>query len=67
LAGKSEGKRLVRRPRRKWKDNITMELIKIVLESVDWIHEYQDRDKGWAVANCVMNIWSCIKCEEFLD
>ena len=33
--GKPEGKRLVRRPRRKWKDNITTDLLKIVFESVD--------------------------------
>ena len=67
LAGKPEGKRPLRRPRGKWKDNITMDLIKTVFESVDWVHEGQDRDKGWAVANSVTKISRCTKYEEFLD
>jgi hypothetical protein len=46
LVGKPEGKRPLR-PRRRWKDNITKDLIKIVLESVDWINEDQDTNKGW--------------------
>jgi len=46
LAGKPEGKRPLRRPRRKWSDNITMDLIEIAFKSVYWIHEHRDRDKG---------------------
>jgi hypothetical protein len=42
-------------------------LIKIAFESVDWIHEVQDRDKRWAVAKNFTKISSCTKCEEFLD
>jgi hypothetical protein len=54
---KSEGKRLLGRPRRRWKDNIRMELREIDWECVDWIHRGQNRDNWRAVVNTVMNIW----------
>jgi hypothetical protein len=44
LVGKPERKRPLRRPRRKWEDNIRMDLREIVREVVDWIHLAQDRD-----------------------
>jgi hypothetical protein len=37
LAGKSEGKRLLGRPRRRWVDNIKMDLREIGWDGVDWI------------------------------
>jgi hypothetical protein len=42
LVGKPEGKRSIGRPRRRWENNIE---IKIVWESVDWIHLAQDKDR----------------------
>jgi hypothetical protein len=42
---KLEGKRPLRRPRRRYKYNIRKYVRKIVWEGVDWIHLDQDRDK----------------------
>jgi hypothetical protein len=38
LVGKPEGRRLVGRPRRRWEDNIKMDLTEIGFGDVDWIH-----------------------------
>jgi hypothetical protein len=43
LVGKSEGKRPLGRPRRRWVDKIMMDNVKIVLGGVDWICLAQDR------------------------
>jgi hypothetical protein len=43
LAGKPEGKRPLGRPRRRWIDNIKMDLLEIGLNIVDWIGLAQDR------------------------
>jgi hypothetical protein len=43
LVGKPEGKRPLERPRRRWIDNIKMELLEIGLNVVDWIRLAQDR------------------------
>jgi hypothetical protein len=43
LVGKAEGKRPLGRPRRKWLDNIKMDLLEIGLNVVDWIGLAQDR------------------------
>jgi hypothetical protein len=40
-----ERKRPLRRPRRRWKDNIRMYLRKIGWEDVDWMHMAQGRDQ----------------------
>jgi hypothetical protein len=45
LVGKSEGKRPLGRPRRRWVDNIKMDLLEIGWGGVDWIGLAQDRDK----------------------
>jgi len=52
----SEGKRPLERYRRKWEDNIKMDLRETVWEDVDWIHLTQDRDQWRAVLNTVMNL-----------
>jgi hypothetical protein len=44
LAGKPEGKRTLKRPSHKWKDNIKMDLGETGLEGVGWIHPAQDTD-----------------------
>jgi hypothetical protein len=43
LVGKPEGRRPLGRPRRRWMDNIKMDLLEIVLNVVDWIDFAQDR------------------------
>jgi hypothetical protein len=55
LVGKPEGKRLLRRPRRRWIDNIKMDLLEIELGVVDWIGLSQDKYRWRALVNVVMN------------
>jgi hypothetical protein len=43
LVGKTKGKRPLGRPRRRWIDNIKMELLEIELSVVDWVGLAQDR------------------------
>jgi hypothetical protein len=56
LVGKPEGKRPLGRPRRRWVDNIKMELREIRWDGVDWIELAQDRDQWRALVNTVMNL-----------
>ena len=44
LVGKPEGKRPLGRPRRRWEDNIKMDLQEVGLGGMDWIELAQDRD-----------------------
>jgi hypothetical protein len=55
LVGKPEGKRPMRRPRRRWVDNIKLDLIEIGWDGMDWIDVAQDRDQWGALVNTVMN------------
>jgi hypothetical protein len=45
LVGKSEGKRPLVRPRRRWEDNIKMDLQEVECGGMDWIGLAQDRDR----------------------
>jgi hypothetical protein len=56
LVGKPEGKRPLGRPRRRWMDNIMMDLLEIRLSVVDWIGLAQDRYWWRALVNAVMNL-----------
>jgi hypothetical protein len=56
LVGKPEGKRPLGRPRRRWMDNIKMDLKKIGWDGRDWIELAQDRDQWRALVNTVMNL-----------
>jgi hypothetical protein len=56
LVGKSEGKRPLGRPRRRWIDNIKMDLLEIRVSVVDWIGLAQDRYRWRALVNPVMNL-----------
>jgi hypothetical protein len=51
-----EGKRPLGRPRRRWIDNINMDLLEIGLNVVDWIGVAQDRYRWRALVNSVMNL-----------
>jgi len=55
LVGKPEGKRPVERPRRRWKDNIKMDL-REVRWGGDWMELAQDRDRWRALVNTMMNL-----------
>jgi hypothetical protein len=52
LVGKPEGRRSLGRPRRRWEDNIKMDLREVGWEGMDWIVLAQDR----VVMNTVMNL-----------
>jgi hypothetical protein len=56
LAGKTEGRKPLGRPRRRREDNIRRDLVEISCEGVDWIHLAQDRDQWRAAVNTVMNL-----------
>jgi hypothetical protein len=56
LVGKPEGKRPLRRPRRRWEDGIRMDLREISLGGVDWIRLAQDSVRWRAVVSAVMNL-----------
>jgi hypothetical protein len=56
LVGKPEGKRQLGRPRRRWIDNIKMDLLEIGLSVVDWIGLAQDMYRWRAPVNAVMNL-----------
>jgi hypothetical protein len=55
LVGKPEGKRSLGRSRRRWKDNIKMDLQEVGCGGMDWIELDQDRERWRALANVVMN------------
>jgi hypothetical protein len=56
LVGNSEGKRPLGRPRRRWVDNIKMDLREIGWDGRDWIDLAQDRDQWRVLVNAVMNL-----------
>jgi hypothetical protein len=56
LEGKSEGKRPLRRPGRRWVDNIRTDLGEVRWGDVDWIGLAKDRNRWRAVVNPVLNL-----------
>jgi hypothetical protein len=66
LVGKPEGKRPLGRPRRRWVDNIRMDLQEVGCGYMDWIGLAQDRD-GWRKLECSNESSGSIQCGEFLD
>jgi hypothetical protein len=56
LVGRQEGRIPPGRPRRRWVDNIKMDLREIGWDSMDWIDLAQDRDNWRALVNTVMNL-----------
>ena len=56
LVGKPEGKRPVGRPRRRWVDNIRMDLQEVGCGYMDSIGLAQDRDRWWTLVSVVMNL-----------
>ena len=66
LVGKPEGKRPLGRPRRRWEDNIKMDLQEVGGCCDDWMELAQDRDRWRALVSTVMNL-RFQKCGQFLD
>jgi hypothetical protein len=56
LVGKPEGKRPLERPRRRWVDNIRMDLGEVGWGDVDWIGLAQDRNRWRALVDLVLNL-----------
>ena len=56
LVGKPEGKRPLGRPRRRWVDNIRMDLQEVGCGCVDWIGLAQDRNRWRTLVSAVMNL-----------
>jgi hypothetical protein len=56
LVGRSEGRRPLGRPSRRWKDYIKMHLKEVGWEGMDWIDMAQDTDRWRALVNAVMNL-----------
>ena len=55
LTGKPTGKIPLGRPRRRWEDNIRMDLKKIGINTRNWVHSAQDRDYWRALVNAALN------------
>ena len=56
LVGKPEGKRPLGRPRRRWEDNIKMDLQEVGGGWEDWMELAQDRDRWRSLVSTVMNL-----------
>jgi hypothetical protein len=56
LVGKPEGRKPLERPRRRWEDNIKMDLREVGWGGMDWINLAQDKDRWRALVNAVMNL-----------
>ena len=57
LLGKPEGRRPLGRPRRRWLDNIMMDLQEVGCGYMDWIGLAQDRDRWRTLVSAVINLW----------
>jgi hypothetical protein len=67
LVGKPEGKRPFGRHRRRWENNIRMDLTEIGWEGVDWMYLDQDRDQWRVLVNTVMKFRVPSKAGNFLS
>jgi hypothetical protein len=56
LVGRPEGRRPLGRPRRRWEDNIKLDLRKIGIDGANWIQLAKDRIQWRAFVNTVMNL-----------
>jgi len=66
LVGKLEGKRPLGIPRRRWEDNIKMNLQEVGRGGMDWIELTEDRERWRAVVNVVMNLLVPFNVRDFL-
>ena len=54
--GKSTGKKALERPRRRWEDNIRMDLEEIGINEGNWVDSAQDRNYWRALVNAELNL-----------
>ena len=54
--GKPDGKGSLGRPRRRWEDNIKIDLQEVGCEGMDWIDAAQHSDRWRELVNAVMNL-----------
>jgi hypothetical protein len=66
FVGQTEGKRLLGRPRRRWVDNIKIDLRDIGWDGVDWIDIAQDRDQWKDLVIKVLNLRVPLNARKFL-
>ena len=64
--GEPEGKRPLWRTKRRWEDNIMMDLLEVGCGVMDWIELAQDRDRWRALVNAVMNLRITLNLRNFL-
>jgi hypothetical protein len=57
FVGEPEGKRPLGRSRRRWVDNVIMDIREIEWDGREWIYLAQDRDQWNVFVNTVMNLW----------
>jgi hypothetical protein len=57
LVGRPEGKRPLGRPKRRWEDNIKMDLREIGIYGANWIQLAKDRLRWRAFVNTVLDLW----------
>ena len=57
LVGKLEGRRPLGKPRRRWMDDIRMDLQEVGCRYMDWIELAQDRDIWRTLVSTIMNFW----------
>jgi hypothetical protein len=67
LVGKPEGKRPLERPRRRWEEDIKMDLQEVGGGCGDWKELAEDRNRWWALVSTVKKPSGSIKCGKFLD
>jgi hypothetical protein len=67
LVGRPKGKRPLRRPRRRWEDNIKMDFRETGIDGANWVRLAQDRVQCRAFVNMVMNFWFPWKGGIFFD
>jgi hypothetical protein len=67
LVRKPEGRRPLGRPRRRWVDNIKIDLREIGWDGMDWINLTEDRDHWRAHVNTEMNLWISQNAGKFLN
>jgi hypothetical protein len=55
--GKTEGKRLLGRPWRRWEDSIKMDIQTVGCGAMEWVDLAQDMDRWRILVNAVINLW----------
>ena len=66
LVGKPEGKRLLGRPRRRWEDNIKMDLHEVGCGGMEWVELARDMDRWRTLVNAAMNLIILLNAGDFL-